>query len=374
MASLTGATAVNRLCILLDVDENLVKKGTTQWNSSLIERIKELIHYNGFNQVDVFCVTGRNPIELKQIFQMNNKELWLHHSLKNVKQKLEQDFFSCQVRVATQLDAYVMAVLKPESEQADFPVREIPEFSENHYVDFEADFLASKEPTTPGDSSIPQRSHGFRMEAVESFNERMNALFERTQYPTTGESFLDAFQTAVSQTGWAEKKTLVQLIVNSLPPSDKLTVIFADDRDENVQAVKDVLSTSKKVDAFASILVCQDQENIDFIPTQEIELTVNSSGDSSDLSIGKGWVEDVADLHRMSDHGAFRASHSSVAQQKKVNIGNVEVAQIPSTGQAEKNWVETLASVVGTLFQGALSFCSWLVNSLTTMFNRYTSS
>jgi hypothetical protein len=209
MASLTGATAVNRLCILLDVDENLVKKGTTQWNSSLIERIKELIHYNGFNQVDVFCATGRNPIELKQIFQMNNKELWLHHSLKNVKQKLEQDFFSCQVRVATQLDAYVMAVLKPESGD-DFPITKIPEFSENHYVDFEADFLASKEPTTPGDSSIPQRSNGFRMEAIGSFNERMNALFERTQYPM-GDSFLDAFQTALSQTGRSEKKTLFEL-------------------------------------------------------------------------------------------------------------------------------------------------------------------
>jgi hypothetical protein len=369
MASITAATVPQdkHLCILLDVDENLVKTGTTQWNSSLIERIQELIQKTGFNKVDVFCVTGRNPMELNKIFHMNDPIVWQHHSLEKVKVQLEEDFVGCQVRVATQLDAYVMAVLKPESGD-DFPITEIPEFSEKHYVDFEAQALASALPLPKDDPSIRRYGNELRMSAAGSFNERMDALFKRTQYPM-GESFLDGFQTALSQTGWAEKKTLVELIVNSLPPSDQLTVIFADDRDENVDAVAEVLATSTKVDAFASILVRQDAERTDFIATDPIELTVKSA-DSLRQAI---LPDDVTDLHEITTYVEVPANHPSISREESVLVTDVEVAQTSRTNQAEKSWIETLAGAVGTFAKGALSFCFWLVGSLIGIFRRHTS-
>jgi hypothetical protein len=372
MASVTAATAVNRLCILLDVDENLVKAGTTQWNSSLIERIKDLIHYKGFNEVDVFCVTGRNPTELNKIFHMNNRDVWQHHSLKNVRQKLETDFFGCQVRVATQLDAYVMGILKGESRD-NFPIREIPQFSEQHYIDFEAEALTSAEPLPQDDLNILRNGNRLMRTVAQSFNARMDDLFKRTHYPM-GESFLDAFQEAMVQPGWANKETLVRLIVNSLPQSDQLTVIFADDRDDNVGAVAQVLATSEKVDAFASILVRQDVDRINFIDTDPIELTVKSSVDSDYPSRQARLTDDVIDVYEITGQQDVEANHSPVMRKERVLVTDVEVAQTSRTNYAEKSWIETFAGVVGTFAKGALSCCFWLVRSLIGIFRRYTSS
>lgn len=368
MASVTAATAVNRLCILLDVDENLVKAGTTQWNSSLIDRIKDLIYEKQFNEVDVFCVTGRNPIALNKIFHMNDRDVWQHHSLKSVQKHLKQDFIGCEVRVATQLDAYVMGILKGESGD-DFPIREIPEFSEKHYVDFEAKALASAEPLPQGDPSIRANGNRLRSSVAQLFDARMDELFKRTKYPM-GENFLDAFQEAMVQPGWAEKQTLVELIVNSLPPSDQLTVIFADDRDDNVGAVAQVLATSQKVDAFASILVRQDADRIDFIATDPIELTVKPADSSRPTILS----DDVPDLNEISGQEGVGADHSPIRSEESVLVTDVEVPQTSRTNHAEKSWIETLVGALGTIAKGALSFCFWLVGSLIGIFRRYTSS
>lgn len=364
MASVTAPTADNRLCILLDVDENLVKAGTTQWNSSLIDRIKELINEKQFDEVDVFCVTGRNPIELNKIFHMNHRDVWQHHSLQSVQKHLKQDFIGCEVRVATQLDAYVMSILKEESGD-DFPIREIPEFSENHYVDFEAEALASAEPLPEGDPSILANGNRLMRGVAQLFNARMDELFKRTNYPM-GENFLDAFQEAMVQPGWAHKETLVRLIVNSLPPSNQLTVIFADDRDENVGAVAQVLATSQKVDGFASILVRQDAGRINFIDTDPIELTVKSADSSRQAN--------VADLNEITHQEEVGADHSPIRSKESVRPSKGAVAQTSRISEAEKSWVETFTSVVGTFVKGALSFCFWLVGSLIGIFRRYTSS